>query len=393
MTTLRSDGPAEIRRRRVYYLPGFDTRSARHYHGLYQTEALRQQAVNGWRYEVGPLEPGPGNSRRWTVHAQSGGTEVHTVYTFLQWNDLVRVHWPQASWRVALGIPAYYAHHFRQGVFARTRRVCKPFFWMQLLPLLYALVGGLLGIAVAAAMFATARRVGLATDGAALLIGLAGLALVLWGTLVLCERQRVYWLMRAWTFFLHWGRSEPTTLRERWDEFARQIDSEFEEDAADETLLIGHSAGSMAAISVAARVCALAAAGQRSGPLPTLVTLGNITPSLALIPEADWFRREMQTVGASAMPWIEYTAPGDPLCYALVNAFSACGLPSPDRKSFLIKSARFDRMFESGAYAAARRNFFLIHFQYLMATHSPVENDYFSLTAGPKRLVVEAIAA
>jgi hypothetical protein len=93
------------------------------------------------------------------------------------------------------------------------------------------------------------------------------------------------------------------------------------------------------------------------------------------------------------MPWVDYTAPADPLCYALVNAFSACGLPAPLRKDFRVKSARFDRMFEPAAYAAARRNFFLIHFQYLMATRYPVDNDYFSLTAGPKRLVVEAIAA
>ena len=46
-------------------------------------------------------------------------------------------------------------------------------------------------------------------------------------------------------------------------------------------------------------------------------------------------------------------------------------------------------MFEPARYAEVRRDFFRIHFQYLMATERPVDNDYFSLTAGPRPLHID----
>jgi hypothetical protein len=90
---------------------------------------------------------------------------------------------------------------------------------------------------------------------------------------------------------------------------------------------------------------------------------------------------------------MEITAPSDPLCYALVNPFSACGLATPTRSSFQLKSARFDKMFDPPEYALLRKDFFRIHFQYLMATRHPVENDYFSLTAGTRPLIVRSVTS
>jgi hypothetical protein len=67
----------------------------------------------------------------------------------------------------------------------------------------------------------------------------------------------------------------------------------------------------------------------------------------------------------------------------LVNPLLACGLPESKAANYRAKSARFDRMFAPERYAELRRDFFRIHFQYLMATDRPVDNDYFRLTAGP----------
>jgi len=50
-------------------------------------------------------------------------------------------------------------------------------------------------------------------------------------------------------------------------------------------------------------------------------------------------------------------------------------------------------MFKPENYAKVRRDYFRIHFQYLMSTWQPVENDYFLLTAGPRPLVVDASAS
>lgn len=387
-----NDNPAadepHVTRRRVYYLAGFDTRGPRFYHQLYRTESERQQAINGCRYTVGDLQPGAAHSSHFTVHTEWAGGEVDTRYTFLQWNDIIRAHWPASTLRVAASIPAFYLHYGRSGGLRRTRELARPFYLMMMLPLWYVLAGGLLGLlaGLGAAWLAQAQGLG---PAAAAACGLAAFALLLAGTLVACERQRVFWLMRAWTFMIDWAR-HPGPTRERWESFAAQIDAELATEPADEVLIVGHSAGAMAAISVADRWLARA---NVAGPRPThvkLMTVGNATPLLGVIPEADWFRAQIAAVGASEMTWMEYTAPADPLCYALVDPFVGCGLAPVKRPGYRIKSARFDRMFDPADYRKIRRDFFKIHFQYLVATCRAVDNDYFSLTAGPRRLPIDA---
>jgi hypothetical protein len=156
---------------------------------------------------------------------------------------------------------------------------------------------------------------------------------------------------------------------------------------ADEVLIVGHCGGTMAAVCVADRF--LATLPAPGGPPVKLVTLGSVIPLLGVVREAHWFRAQLARVGNSAMPWKAFSAPADPLCYPLVDPFAVCGLPAPAGSGgFQIKSSRFDQMFDPATYALTRRNAFRIHFQYLMATQLPVDNDYFTLTAGPRALVV-----
>lgn len=378
-----ADAPP-VTRRRVYYLAGFDTRGPRAYHAMYRSEAERQQAINNCRYTVSDLQPGAEHSSQFTVHTEGPFGRVDTCYTFLQWNDIIRAHWPASALKVAAGIPAFYRHYGRSGALGRTRELARPFYLMIMLPLWYVLVGSVLGLLAGLGLAWLATANGLGT-GAAVASGLAGFALLIAGTLFACERQKVFWLMRAWTFMVAWAR-EPASTRERWEQFAAQLDAELAAHPADEVLIVGHSAGAMAAISLTERWLARATA---HGPRPAhvkLMTIGNATPLLGLIPEANWFRAQIAAVGEADIEWMEYTAPADPLCYALVNPFEACGLPRPQRPGYRIKSARFDKMFDADKYRKIRRDFFKIHFQYLVATDRPVDNDYFTLTAGPRPL-------
>ena len=101
-----------------------------------------------------------------------------------------------------------------------------------------------------------------------------------------------------------------------------------------------------------------------------------------MIPQAGWFRAQMQAVGDSDLPWLDCTAPGDPLSFVLVDPFRMCGLATPARAGYRIKSSRFDKMFAPQDYAAIRKDAFRVHFQYLMASGLPVGNDFFTITAG-----------
>ena len=90
----------------------------------------------------------------------------------------------------------------------------------------------------------------------------------------------------------------------------------------------------------------------------------------------------MQALGDSDLPWLDCTAPGDPLSFVLVDPFRMCGLAAPTRAGYRIKSSRFDKMFTRQEYLPIRKDAFRIHFQYLMASGLRVENDFFTVTAG-----------
>ncbi|MEO7390704.1 MAG: hypothetical protein ABIU58_00920 [Ramlibacter sp.] len=321
------------------------------------------------------------------MQTRSAQASVHTTYTFLLWNDIIRDYWPTSAARVVSRMPAFYWHYGLTGCLAKTWRLSRPFFWIILLPLLYTAAG------VVAAVFAGLGAAWLASHWAEspigpAVLGTAATVALLAATLFVCEHLRVFWLMRAWTFMIEWAR-RPARLQQRFGEFARQIEAEIQIEPADEVLIIGHSAGSMAAISVAESWLALGAGGAPRPSKVKLMLIGSATPLLGVIPEAAWFRSQVAAVGASNMTWIDFTAPADPLCYALVNPFTALGLTVPTRSNYKIKSARFDKMFDAADYRKIRYDFFRIHFQYLVATARAVENDYFTLTAGPHPLVVD----
>lgn len=389
-----------VKRRRVYYISGFDPRGARFYHQLYRHEATLQQGVNGVAYMVGARQKSGAYATAWDVEATPAGTGMPampttTRYSFLGWDDLIRTHWPSGSAQVIAAMPAFYWRYAAGGGLRRTLRCAPRYFWSLLSPLIWLLASLLMALLLAGAGAAIARLVG-APAWLAALAGVLPAAALLRAALAGAEKLRLLWLMRIFLFVPFWGRQRPAALDQRWTAFAAQIEADLAADAAraepaDEVLLVGHSVGALVAVAVADAL--LARADAAAPPRLKLLSLGNITPMLAFVPEAGWFREQLARVGASAIAWKDISAPSDPLCYALVDPFATCGLAAPGGAGFELKSARFDRMFAGADYAARRRDPFGIHFQYLMASALPVDNDYFTLTAGPAALSVRGAEA
>lgn len=381
-----------VARRRVYYISGFDPRGARFYHQLCQTEAAQQQTVNGCRYEVSARRNEGKLAAHWTVHTHLDGVSTETRHVFLRWDDLIRNNWPASRGGVMARLPAFYWHFLTGGVLRRTWACgARPIFWIFLAPLLYTLLAMLVAGAAAWGVAAGVRLTGLPAWAGGVAAALTAVAL-LRGALNRAEEARLFWLSRIHLFMLHWGRSGPEPFAQRWAEFAARIQADLAADTdatrPDEILIVGHSVGAVAAVAVAERWLAGLPQGRMPATPVKLLTLGQVIPMLGLIPQAQWFREQLQVVGASALPWLDCTAPADPLCYALTESFSACGLPTPQRPDYRVKSARFDRMFEATEYATLRRDVFRIHFQYLMATRLPVDNDFFRLTCGTTPLAI-----
>jgi hypothetical protein len=195
------------------------------------------------------------------------------------------------------------------------------------------------------------------------------------------------WVMRSDWFTTRQARGDTPDLDARLDAHAGHLLEALADEAWDEILVVGHSSGAMMATSDVARAAARAPEARRD-PRLHLLTLGQCFPILSFQPEAKRFRREVAAAAhALGERWLDFTAPPDRCCAALVDPAEAVlgmdGIACPSPK---VLSPQFARLFTPETYAALRRNLYELHFQYLKASEVPGLYDYFAITAGPQTL-------
>ena len=380
-----------VRRRSVFYFSGFDPQGASHYHALYRDEALKQSQTSGLQMEVGPRQKTLLGNAFWNVVAQTPEGAVHTRYEFLQWDDIVRRHWPKNQARLLWDVVATTWLNLRSGALLGMFKLAWPPAVALFSPflLLGAVVLG--GPLLAAGVFlAAAPALGHWAALAAAAASAAG-----WVQLgrMLEKKYRMLWLMRSYAFTARQAQGRVPELESRLARHADTVLKSLEAAQTDEVLLVGHSSGSTLAASVLARVLRRARPCAKSGgtkrPVVSLLTLGQCMPMLACLPQASGFRDDLHLLAsAPGFDWLDFTAPPDGCCFALVDPLTACGPHEaarlPDRPKLL--SPKFADMFDAPDYRLLRQDKFRIHFQYLMASGKPVAYDYFAVTSGAMTL-------
>lgn len=376
--------PGPVRRRRVYYLSGFDPRGAAFYHRLYREEAAKQMGHYGADVQVSPRSRHDSRLNVWTVTANWGGQEVSTDYQFLGWDDIIRRHWEPNVLRLLLSSVPAYLSYMACGAFARIRQTSPgpfysaiyPFIYLLLLTLVALMCGGALaaGVAYVSPQAVWSWAAGVLGAGACFWFGLR------WANVL-----GIFWLLRTYLFVHRWGVSPVEDLESRIDAFADKVALDLKTSAFDEVLLVGHSVGSILAVSVAARL--LEKLPEQDRARIALVTLGQCIPLLSFIPSATRFRQDLARLGNDPdMPWLDMTARADPLCFSQLNPIHASGIEGVPANRPQLGVVRPFRMFEKKSYECIRRNKLRLHFQYLMASELLTEYDYFRMTAGPERL-------
>lgn len=366
-----------IRKRQVYYLSGFDPRGARYYHQMFREEAGRQAAVNGVQVRVGSRVKTGDHAVTWQVEVEGSGQKTVTRYSFLVWDDLIREHWPASIWTVIGRMPKFYMAYALTGTFRQLWGHSKRMVATLLTPLAL----GLFAAAVAAlAVWALPGWIGLPLS-----------VTLLWGSAKLADRWQLIWLSRIYLFVYFWARGDNPALEDRWRVLSKHINEDMASNPdADEVLLVGHSIGCMAGVAVLAEWLKAFGSDPNDGPALAgklrFITLAHSIPVLSFFPKAAIFREQAQVVAGSAVPWLDISAPIDPLCMALSDPLAGAGSFLPHQMRVIVRSARFDRMFAPDKYKALAQDAFRIHFQYLMSTDLPVWNDYFSIAAGHKPL-------
>ena len=389
-----------VRKRRVFYIAGFDPRGPGHYHLLYRSEAGRQCSVSGMHISVGARHNEGGSSSSWTVNAREGDVEVETDYTFLRWDDIVRDHWIRTGPGILLATLRTSFGALANGALWQMLKRSWPPAVALLAPLLLvlAMVSVLLAIALA-----IAQRPGW---GTALLLGGVGA-----GTFIAARhawrRWHMRWLMASHAFTAGQARTPSPLLNRRLNDWADAIAAAANSSSADEVLVVAHSSGPLLAVSAMARVLPLLDATAAGRPVLSLLTLGQCLPMLSARPEAGWFREEIrQVAGAPQIEWIDFSAPPDSCCFALLDpldyplgasqadsptgsqaeALDQSARPEPGIRSPKLLSPRFAAMFAPKDYKALRADRFTLHFQYIMSAPLLAGYDYFAITGGASTL-------
>ena len=382
-------GSRVVRRRKVFYVSGYDPRGPLWYHGIYRREAARQAELSGMAIAVSRRDRSSSDVATWRIEAETGGIETATEYDFLRWDDIVRGYWPRGL-RLAWLTFAVVATFIRHGVLGRVLKASWPTFICGVYPSSFVL--GLALAAMLAGLIAAYAIAWLAGwpgwTGWPIAAAIAIPATIL-GTRILDRKFSIHWLTRIYAFNIEQVHRRTPELESRIDGWAARVADAARSGEWDEILVVGHSTGAQAAVSLLARALALEPGLGRSGSQISLLTLGGSIPMLAWWPQAQWFREELECVAMRpGLVWIDFTIAQDGACFALHDPVESSGIAHPpgvEPKPKLLSAKLFD-LFSPETFQSVRRNWYKVHFQYLMAGERLGEYDYFAITAGPLTL-------
>jgi len=384
---------AGVRRRRVYYIAGFDPRGAGYYHGLYRDHGVRQAALAGAAIAVGPRRNQGKLLARWNVSATYDGRTNETDYCFLRWDDLVRGRWKQTDLKLLSEIWRCLIQFARHGVIAQMLRGGPATFLAGIFPAVASslyLAGMISGTALLCwAGFTIAVRLG-APGWIGALPPLLLLTQVRAGWRWIDRRLGIGWLNRCFSYIMD-NAEDASEAEARCDAFAELIVEQANDAAIDEVLLVGHSQGSLHAVRTAARVLAREPQFGRGRTRFSLLTLGQPFAVYTPLPEDASFKRDLARVAASdALVWLDETSPGDPVSSCGIDPL--IGIAVEGRLWPVRKSPRFHLLLTRANFRRIKFKPLDFHFQYVMSGDILGAYDYFRLTAGPD-LLLEAAEA
>ncbi|WP_417602895.1 hypothetical protein [Primorskyibacter flagellatus] len=380
----------EVRRRRVFYIPGYDPIHPRRYRELYRKESAAQAAISGYEIALLPRD-GTGAGRfGWRVEGRIDGSEVLAEVEVLVWSDIVRASMAQGSLATYGQLVRTAWIYIGSGALWRLMRLRKGPVIAALYPVAFLLLQAFLAaLAGWAAYHVLINLLDFlpAWSGAAF-AAVAGVGLTC-GVIAWFRRQDgklfAYYLMHDFAYSaLHRGANSPE-LRARMVEFTDEIAASLSQDF-DEVLVVGHSSGAHLGVSILADL--IRRGGVRAnGPKLGFLSLGQVVPMVSFLPRADQLRADLHYLSArEELTWVDVTAPGDGCAFALCDPVAVSGVAPEDKRWPLVLSAAFTQTLSPERWKELRWRFFRLHFQYLCAFDRPGDYDYFRITAGPLSL-------
>ena len=124
------DQTPNVRRRRVFYIPGYDPMPPRRYRELYRSESAKQAEISG--YEIGISPSAESKNFGWSASAITNGHPVDAEIEVLVWSDIVRSSMNNS-------IPATYFQMLRTSWTYISSGTLRRLMWMRKGPVIAAL--------------------------------------------------------------------------------------------------------------------------------------------------------------------------------------------------------------------------------------------------------------
>jgi hypothetical protein len=376
---MSSSPDRSVRKRRVFYVPGYDPIHPRRYRELYRKEAAKQAKISGYSIDL----KGKSSSGRygWNVSGKIEGVKTQTEFEVLVWSDIVRDSMDTGIVGTYIALIRTAWVYITSGALFRLMRLRKGPVIAALYPVGFLLVQ--LGVAVLLAwglgqLFALAHQ-WLAWGG------VVAIPFVLEWFRRKDNKFFAYYLMHDYAYSARHLGADPPELETRMAEFAEAISDALASDA-DEVLVVGHSSGAHLSVSVLADVIRAGHAQDRK-PQLAFLSLGQVVPMVSFLSQAHRLRKDLNYLcQRSELTWIDVTAPGDGCAFALCDPVSVSGVAPENKRWPLVFSAAFTQTLSPERWKELRWRFFRLHFQYLCAFDRPRDYDYFQITAGPMTL-------
>jgi len=377
---MSTDNTALVKRRRVFYVPGYDPIHPRRYRELYRKEGTAQAEISDYDITLSAKKVGQARYG-WNVDAVIDGTDVHTDMDVLYWSDIVRDSMasdiPSTYWQLLQTSWAYIG----SGALWRLMKLRKG----PVIAALYPIFMLLAQLGVACGLGWLGFRLGSLAHP---IVG-APIAVVLIVVILRWFRAKdgkffAYYLMHDYAYSARYGGENPVALETRMAEFGDEIAAALEQDY-DEVLVVGHSSGAHLSVSILSDLI-------RAGRVPSdarlaFMSLGQVVPMVSFLPKAYRLRTDLRYLSETdVLTWVDVTAPGDGCAFALCDPVSVSGVATDAKRWPLVFSAAFTKSLSPARWKALRWRFFRLHFQYLCAFDNPLDYDYFQITAGPVSL-------
>ncbi len=316
-----------------------------------------------------------------TINLATSGTDwnVNTEFNLLVWNKLVLADF-------ARPLPVRLMHYiitFLDYVFSGTLISFFRTNWRFALYFLYPATA-LLTIALISIYIAKSLLL-MEFPGNLIASTIVGIALFTTLLIWVGGRWHVVHLMDLWSFSRYFLRDKRPDAQALIEIYAKAIVDCARSEKFDEIILIGHSTGGAMILAIAAAALAQDSHLASGKSKITILTIGSTALKVGLHPAAKTFRRKVQTlVNGPDLNWVEYQSLTDIINFYKTDPVREMGLENNRTDEFpIVRRVRIREMLEPEIYARVKRNFFRVHYQFILANTRPYHYDFFAICCAP----------